>query len=75
MKKEEFIQSLYQSVIKENGTIYQDLFANTDINAVKDSYWKEALMFYSELNDEGKELLFKLIEQVQVDTVSNVLVY
>lgn len=36
MKKEGFIQILYQSVIKEHGTIYQDLFVNTDINAVKD---------------------------------------
>ncbi|OIK15372.1 transposase [Bacillus sp. MUM 116] len=51
----------------------KDLFANTDINAVKDSYWKKALKFYSELNDEGKEILFKVIEQLQVDTVSNVL--
>jgi putative transposase len=73
MKKEEFIESLYQSVIKENGTIYQDMFAKTDINTVKDAYWKEALKFYSALNDEGKEILFKVIEQIQVDTVSNVL--
>jgi hypothetical protein len=64
---------LYQSVIKENRKIYQDLFENTDVNTVKDSYWKEALRFYSELNDEGKEILFKVIEQIQVDTVSNVL--
>jgi hypothetical protein len=71
MKKEVFIKSLYQSVIKENRTIYQDLFENTDVNTVKDSYWKEALRFYSELNDEGKEILFKVIEQIQVDTVSN----
>jgi putative transposase len=73
MKKEEFIKSLYQSVIKENGTIYQDMFASSDVNTVKDAYWKEALKFYSELNDESKEILFKVIEQIQVDTVSNVL--
>ena len=73
MKKEEFIKNLYQSVIKENRTNYQDLFANTDINTVNDAYWKGALKFYSELNDQNKEILFKVIEQIQVDTVSNLL--
>lgn len=73
MNKEDFIKNLYHSVIKENSTIYWDLFTNTDINKVKDSYWKEALKLYTDLSDENKDVLFKIIEQVQVDAVSNIL--
>jgi putative transposase len=68
-----FIKGLYQSIVKENGAIYQNLFSATNVDKVKDDYWKEALRMYSELSDENKAILFKIIEQVQVDTVSNVL--
>ncbi|MGF6949071.1 hypothetical protein QF028_001576 [Neobacillus sp. B4I6] len=73
MNKEEFIKTLYQSIIKENRNIYRDLFINTDINEVTDSYWKEALKLYTELTYENKEILYKIIEQVEVDAVSNIL--
>jgi putative transposase len=73
MNKVDLIKTLYQSTIKENSTIYKDLFNNTDINKVKDSYWKAALTFYKELSDANKDVFFKIIEQVQVDTVSNIL--
>ncbi|ABO65806.1 Conserved hypothetical protein [Geobacillus thermodenitrificans NG80-2] len=73
MNKEEFVKLLHQSIIKENRNFYRDIFNNTDINEVTDPYWKEALMFYSELSDKNKEILFKIIEQVEVDAVSNIL--
>ena len=31
------------------------------------------MKFYSELSDKNKEILFKIIEQVEVDAVSNIL--
>lgn len=61
MNKEEFIKNLYNAVIKENSTIYKKLFTNTDINKVRDSYWKEALKLYTELSDENKDVFFKII--------------
>jgi putative transposase len=73
MNKEEFIKRLYQSIIKENCAFYRDLFTNTDISDVSDPYWKEALKLYAELSDENKKVLFKIIEQVEVDSVSNIL--
>lgn len=73
MNTDLFIKSLYNSSIKEDGGIYQNLFLNTDINEVRDPYWKDALKMFSDLSDENKDILFKIIEQVQVDTVSNVL--
>lgn len=73
MRKDKFIKSLYKSTIQENQVIYQDLFTNTDISEARDSYWKNALKLFSVLSDENKAILFNVIEQVQVDTVSNVL--
>jgi putative transposase len=73
MNKEDFIKRIYQSIIKENLAAYRDLFTNTDINEVTDPYWKEALKFYTELSNENKEVFFKIIEQIEVDAVSNIL--
>ncbi|MBP0725812.1 transposase [Bacillus sp. RG28] len=73
MNSDLFIKSLYQSLIKEDGEIYQDLFLNTEINEVIDSYWKDALKMFSELSVENKEVLFKIIEQVKVESIANVL--
>ncbi|PET60307.1 transposase [Bacillus sp. AFS001701] len=73
MNMDYIIKNLYNSSIKEGNDFYQNLFLNTDINGVTDPYWKEALKMFSELSIENKNTLFKIIEQVQVDTVSNVL--
>ena len=73
MNNEEFVEKLYQSIIKENLASYQDLFHNTDLKDVTDSYWKESLNFFGELTDDNKKILFKIVEQVQVDTISTIL--
>lgn len=38
-------------------------------NPIGKKHW----LFYSELSDKNKEILFKIIEQVEVDAVSNIL--
>ncbi|MCS6594492.1 transposase [Bacillus cereus] len=73
MNKQDIIKHLHQSVIRENLTAYRELFLNTNINEVTDPYWKEALKFYTELSNENKDVLFKIIEQIEVDTLSTVL--
>ncbi|PEC49626.1 transposase [Bacillus sp. AFS096315] len=73
MNNLEFVKNLYQIVVKEDLTLYEDLFVNTEIKDATDPYWKDALNFYAELTDDNKKMLFKIIEQVQVDTVSTVL--
>lgn len=73
MNKEIYVKSLYDSIIKENLIAYEELFSNIDKKTVKDPYWKEALEFYEKLSNEEKNTLFKVIKQVQVDTMSNIL--
>ncbi|MGX4669926.1 transposase [Cerasibacillus sp. JNUCC 74] len=73
MKKQEIIRHLYQSTIKENLTTYRDLFKNTNLNEVTDPYWKESIELYNELSSHNKEVLFKIIEQIEIDTLSTIL--
>lgn len=72
MKPEEFVRNINQAIIDDNINIYKDLFATTDINTVTDKYWKEALSLYNDLGSHQKEVLFKIIRQVQVDSLSNI---
>ena len=73
MTNQEFIKMLYLSITKENDIVYKDLFNNTDINKTTDPYWKEALKLYEELSKENRAVFFKVIKQVEIDAVSNVL--
>ncbi|MBS4198302.1 transposase [Bacillus sp. FJAT-49732] len=73
MTAEELVKKLYQTIIKENLVSYQELFNNNEMKDVTDSYWKEALKFFEELTEDNKKILFKIIEQVQVDAISTIL--
>ena len=72
-KKKELIKNIYESITKENQSVYRDLFENTEIETTTDAYWKEALKLYGELSNENKEIFFKIIKQVEIDAVSNIL--
>lgn len=73
MHKKDFIEKLYCLVAKENVEIYKELFSNTDISKATDPYWKESLQLYKNLMDEDKLVFFKVIKQIGIDTVSNIL--
>ncbi|WP_316572396.1 transposase [Neobacillus sp. YIM B06451] len=70
---EEFVKSLYKSIIEENIELYKGLFETTNPTGVTDKYFEEALGLYQSLNKEHKEVFFKIIEQTMIDTVSNIL--
>ena len=73
MNNVEMVKNLYQTVVKEGLSAYEDLFVNTEIKDATDPYWIDALNFFAELTDDNKKMLFKIIEQIQIDTVSHVL--
>ena len=73
MYKKDFIEKLHNLVARENLGIYKDLFVNTDIRGVTDPYWKESLKLFKNLTDEEKLIFFKVIKQIGIDTVSNIL--
>ncbi len=73
MKPEELVKRLKNSVIDENQEIYRDIFLNTDLGEATDPYWQSALALFAKLSNEDREVLFSIIRQVSVDTISNVL--
>ncbi|WP_238457939.1 hypothetical protein [Alkalihalobacterium alkalinitrilicum] len=70
---EEFVKSLYKSIVKENMELSKKLFETTTVNKITDDYWRETFEFYNSLDKEHKEILFKIIEQTMIDTISNML--
>lgn len=73
MKPEDFVNSIRKSILNENIDIYRVLFKNTKIDEATDPYWKEALNFYNKLDDQSKEVFFKIVRQISADSISNIL--
>lgn len=73
MNQQTFAEGLYKNIISGNLNVYQDLFNNTKVEQATDFYWKKALKLYLNLSPEDKTVFFKILKQVEIDTVSNVL--
>ncbi|MDX2080386.1 MAG: hypothetical protein SFU53_06335 [Terrimicrobiaceae bacterium] len=73
MTPENFVTQLRKAVVDENIAIYRDLFESTAPDAASDPYWKRALSFYDSLDEAGRRVLFEIMRQTSVDTVSNLL--
>lgn len=70
---EQFVKSLYKSIVKENLELYKSLFETTTVSDSTIDYWRKALGLYNSLGAENKDVLFKIIEQTMIDTISNML--
>jgi hypothetical protein len=73
MTREQFIDGVRAEIIDQNLATYRDFFANTEVASASHPYWKRALAFYGNLNDEQRAVLFQIVRQVMVDTTSNLL--
>ncbi len=71
MNGEEFITGIRKSIIVSNLETYRELFTGTRPEDASDPYWKTALRLFAELDDAEREVLFSIMRQVMVDTVSN----
>ncbi|QCJ44584.1 transposase [Bacillus sp. S3] len=70
---EEFVKSLYKSIVLEDLELYKCLYETTNVSNNTDDYWIKALGLYNSLEEENKGVLFKIIEQTMIDTISNML--
>lgn len=73
MNTQIFVEKINKYIIDENDKIYRELFTNTKIENVKDEYWKQAQLLFNSLSEENKEVFFKIIHQIMVDTISTLL--
>ncbi len=72
MNTGEFSKMVRKSIIEDNLTMYKEIFTSTKPDEATDPYWKKALEMYSNLNDSQRIVLFEIMRQTMVDTVSTV---
>lgn len=73
MSAEQFVARLQEEVLADNLATYRRIFETSSVAQARDPYWKRALGLYATLEDNQRQVLFEIIRQVQVDTMSNVL--
>jgi hypothetical protein len=73
MDSREFVAGLREEIVQANVSTYRQLFEETRASEATDPYWRDALMLFSQLTQEQREILFRIIRQVVVDTTSNLL--
>ncbi len=73
MTPENFVTQVRSAIIADNMAIYKSLFTSTAVSEATDPYWKRALTLFGTLNEADRAVLFEVIRQTMVDTVSNVL--
>jgi hypothetical protein len=71
MTPENFVSKVRSAVVQQNAAIYKDLFESTTPENASDAYWKRALTLHRSLSDADRAILFEIMRQVTVDTVSN----
>lgn len=72
MNSRDFVLGIREEVLNANLNIYKQMFAKSNVKKATDPYGKQALQLYSNLDDADREILFKIMRQVMVDTISNV---
>lgn len=70
MTPENFISQVRSAVVQQNATIDNDLFESTTLDGASDVYWKRALVLYRSLSYADRTILFEIMRQVRIDTVS-----
>ena len=69
---EEFVKSIYQTVVEEGKNIYKDLYENTEVTERTVDYWKNALELYRSFDDRQKKVFLDIVKQTMIDTISSV---
>jgi hypothetical protein len=73
MNDHEFVTALHQDIVDNNWHTYRQLFTESEPASATDPYWHAALLLYADLDPAGRETLLRIVRQVMVDTLSNVL--
>ncbi len=71
---EEFIKKIYASIVEENVALYKKMYSDL-INGGGDNlnaYSRNLYEFYHEFDKSQQKIFFNIIQQVIIDTISNV---
>ena len=69
---EEFVKSVYATIVEEGEKIYKELYENTKITEQTSDYWKNAIELYKSFNVQQKDVFFQIIRQIMIDTISGI---
>lgn len=69
---EEFVKSIYETIVKDGEDIYKDLYENTEVTEDIIDYWKKALALYHSLDYTQQSIFMDIIKQTMIDTISSV---
>lgn len=69
---EEFVKSIYETVVEEGKNIYKNLYENTEVTERTVDYWKNALELYRSFDDRQKKVFWDIVKQTMIDTISSV---
>jgi len=72
MNSEEFVKEIHRSIIDDNLSSYCNLLNSTEPESATDPYWQRAIALYATLNADDRRVLFDIIRQIMVDTISSV---
>ena len=70
MTPQDFVSQARISIIDENATTYRTLLETTSIEDASDPYWRSLQDLHDRLSDADKQVLYAVMRQVAVDTVS-----
>lgn len=74
MNSKDFCESLIKTILEQSNSDYRSIIEGSQNDAdIKDQFWRDFILFYKSLDKEGKEMLFRVFNQVQIDTISHLL--
>jgi putative transposase len=73
MNPETFVARVRSTIVDQNVAAYKELFQSTAPETAKDSHWRRALTLYTALSEPERAVLFEIMRQTTIDSVSNVL--
>lgn len=71
MKREELVRGLYERLIEQGTSAYQEEFPKAEITSRSDTYAVEAINFFKSLNNDQRETFFKIVRQIRIDTTAS----
>jgi len=68
---EQFVKRVYSSIVEGNMQLYSKIF-NDPITDETIKYWRLAKELYRDLNNQQQEILYMILRQVIIDTLSTI---
>lgn len=73
MEAIDFVLGVRETVIDSGINDYVTVFTTQEADKATNAFWKEALPWFQRLSESDKEIFFKILRVVQIDTAATIL--